>query len=298
MPSYPVNRDSGELCSALWYLSVCVLLASVPQAGHAQGLIERYSLGRRDGQQLELPRQLREVSGLAISRDGRFFAHGDERGVVFEIDPNTGATILEFSIGEETPRDDFEGIAVRGSNLYLVTSQGGIAEFSLAGNGERVPFVAYRGLPNEDCEVEGLEYDSRSDSLLLACKTPFSKAHKSRLVVFAFSLTTKRPEPEPRIAIPLDFLAVADLGDELSPSGIAVHPASGTVFVLASREHLLVELSPDGRFLGARKLSSRVHRQPEGVAFSRDGTLWIVDEGGTGRASLTRYAMSAGSERP
>ena len=100
------------------------------------------------------------------------------------------------------------------------------------------------------------------------------------------------------LAIPLDFLAVADLGDGVSPSGIAVHPASGTIFVLASREHLLIELSPDGRFLGARKLSSRVHRQPEGIAFSRDGTLWIVDEGGTGRASLTRYAMSAGSERP
>jgi uncharacterized protein YjiK len=280
----------------LWILAMLGMLC--PERAAAQGVIDRYALGRSDGQQVSLPRALREISGLAISRDGRFFAHGDEQADIFEIDPLTGRTIRRFSLGDKTARGDFEGIAIAGSRFFLVTSAGGIVEFAAGADGERVDYTVHRGLPGEDCEVEGLEYDARSDSLLLACKTAFSKPLESRLVVFAFPLVRMNAESQPRISSPLDFLIAADLGDEVSPSGIAIHPIAGTIFVLAARQHLLVELSAEGQPLGARRLSNRSHRQPEGIAFASDGTLWIADEGGNGRAALTRYAMTAGSDLP
>jgi uncharacterized protein YjiK len=280
----------------LWILAMLGMLC--PERAAAQGVIDRYALGRRDGQQVNLPRALREISGLAISRDGRFFAHGDEQADIFEIDPLTGRAMRRFSLGEKTARGDFEGIAIAGSRFFLVTSAGGIVEFAAGTDGERVDYTVHRGLPGEDCEVEGLEYDAHSDSLLLACKTAFSKPLESRLVVFAFPLASMNAESQPRLSSPLDFLIAADLGDEVSPSGIAIHPIAGTIFVLAAQQHLLVELSAEGQPLGARRLSDRSHRQPEGIAFALDGTLWIADEGGNGRAALTRYAMTAGSDLP
>jgi uncharacterized protein YjiK len=203
-----------------------------------------------------------------------------------------------FTVGEKAVRGDFEGIAIAGARYFLVTSAGGIVEFADAGNGEWVPYFTHRGLPAEDCEVEGLEYDARTDSLLLACKTPHAKSIRDQLVIFAFSLARMSAEPQPRFAVPLDFLKTADLGSRLSPSGLAIHPTAGTIFVLAGRENLLVELSSDGRPLGARRLAGRNHRQAEGIAFSADGTLWIADEGGNGRAKLTRYPFDVEPARP
>ena len=292
----PVTTPCSAWIRPLWVLAMIGVLSA--ESAVAQGVIDRYALGRRDGQQVDLPRDLREISGLAISRDGRFFAHGDEQADVFEIDPLTGRAVRHFSLGEKTARGDFEGIAIAGSRFFLVTSAGGIVEFAAGADGERVAYTVHRGLPGEDCEVEGLEYDARSDSLLLACKTPYSKPLESRLVVFAFPLARMRAESQPRISAPLDFLRAMDLGDELSPSGIAIHPTAGTIFVLAARQNLLVELSAEGHPLGARRLSGRNHRQPEGIAFASDGTLWIADEGGNGRSALTRYAMTAGSDLP
>lgn len=296
----PSSRSgTGSLCGRARVAALAsVLLGAGAAPALGQGVIDRYALGRRDAVQVDLPRDLREVSGLAVTTDGRFFTHGDEEAEIFEIDPASGRAVRKFVLGEKTARGDFEGIAVSGSRFFLVTSEGGIVEFTAGENGARVAYTVHRGLPDEDCEVEGLEYDGRTDSLLLACKTPLRKALESRLVVFAFSLATMQPSGEPRFAIPLDFLRDAGVSRNLSPSGIALHPTSGTFFVLAAREHLLVEVSADGRPLGVRPLSDRVHRQPEGIAFTADGTLWIADEGGNGRAALTRYVMGTATDRP
>lgn len=296
---FPFRSGNRKLRAGVRSAAIAsAMLGAGVSPGLGQGVIDRYALGRRDAVQVDLPRDLREVSGLAVTTDGRFFTHGDEQAEIFEIDPASGRAVRKFVLGEKTARGDFEGIAVNGSRFFLVTSEGGIVEFAAGEDGARVAYTVHRGLPDEDCEVEGLEYDGRTDSLLLACKTPRRKALESRLVVFAFSLTTMQPSGEPRFAIPLDFLRGAGVSRNLSPSGIAIHPTSGTLFLLAGREHLLVEISADGRPLGVRPLSDRMHRQPEGIAFTADGTLWIADEGGNGRGALTRYVMSTTTDRP
>ncbi|MGH7500795.1 MAG: SdiA-regulated domain-containing protein [Longimicrobiales bacterium] len=278
-------------------VAICLPVTAARPVAQTAGVLARYTLDRGAGHQFELPDDLHEISGLATSAQGLFFAHGDESAVVFELDPGTGQPIERFEVGEETATGDFEGIAIAGSRLFMATSAGGIIEFGAAADGARVPFFTHRGLPAEDCEVEGLEYDAATDSLLLACKAAHSKSLEDQLVVFAFSLDSMRPEVRPRVAIPIESLG-GDIGKNLSPSGIAIHPTAGTIFVVAAREKMLVELTREGRPLGARRLPGRDHEQPEGIAFSPDGTLWIADEGGNGRATITRYAIATGSSRP
>lgn len=278
-----------------WLLPVAWLLPAVAfgfstPTRQTPGVLGEYALGRRDGESVELPRQLTEISGLAVSEGGRVWAHDDERAIISELDPSSGEIVQSFSLGDPVASGDFEGIASVGDRLFLITSGGELYEFRAAAEGTTVPFARYRGLRQRNCEVEGLDHDASTNTLLLACKTTSGRALRDRLVVFGFSLDRMTALDQPVFAAPFDFLKGFDLDDELNPSGVALHPIANTVFILAARQNLIVELARDGTPLAARKLSGRNHRQAEGIAFLPDGTLIITDEGGGDRAKLTRYS--------
>ena len=48
--------------------------------------------------------------------------------------------------------------------------------------------------------------------------------------------------------------------------------------------------TPTGELVAGHALKSRLHRQPEGLAFAPDRTMLISDEAAGGRATLTAYA--------
>jgi uncharacterized protein YjiK len=260
----------------------------VGQATGTSGALAEYALGASAGVRHDLPASLAEISGLAATEDGRLFAHNDELARVLQIDPGTGAVVMSFSIGNRRIRDDFEGLAIAHRRFYMVSARGRLLEFLSGEDGQRVLFREYDTGLGQHCEVEGLEYDAPTDALLLACKTTRGKALAGRLVVFAYSIQRMALEPSPRYSIPLDFLTRGRRKKELSPSGIAVHPRTGTFFVVAAREHLLLELARTGEVLAVRELDRSRHPQPEGIAFLADGTLIIADERAN-RGLLTTY---------
>ncbi|PLX31312.1 MAG: hypothetical protein C0600_06030 [Ignavibacteria bacterium] len=64
--------------------------------------------------QFELPKRLKEISGLAVDDRGRLFAHDDESGIVYQLDPMTGKIVKSFRLGRTLVTEDFEGIAIAG----------------------------------------------------------------------------------------------------------------------------------------------------------------------------------------
>ena len=52
-----------------------------------------------------------------------------------------------------------------------------------------------------------------------------------------------------------------------------------------------MEFSADGRVIGRGPLGKH-HRQAEGVAIAKDGTIYVSDEGGQSAGSVTVYACS------
>ena len=63
-----------------------------PQQRSAEGAAEPgaptvIDLGSSPASQVQLPAELHEISGLAVTADGRVFAHGDEDGTVYQLDP-------------------------------------------------------------------------------------------------------------------------------------------------------------------------------------------------------------------
>lgn len=268
---------------------VAAPFAGIVSISQTKGVLSSYTLDRQ-APAVRLPRTLAEVSGLAITADGRVFAHDDERAVLSQVDPGSGRIVKSFHLGGRAGRGDFEGIEVVGDRFFLTTSGGTLYEFHEAADGAEARYRAVDTGLGRRCEIEGLAHDARAGRLLLACKTTSGKALDGRLVVFAVRLSDLALEANPGFAIPLSFLDHAGYGRELHPSGIAVHPKSGTLFVIAARERLILELSPRGAVLGVRELP-KGHPQPEGIAFLADGTMLIADER-RGGGLLTRYPMT------
>ena len=152
-----------------------LLSLSGTSAGVQRGVsLEDYDLGASEAAPRELPRRLREISGLATTADHRLLAHNDEAGIVFEIDARDGSVVKEFQLADvgDPVAGDFEGIAVAEGRIYLVTSSGRLYEFHEGADDESVLFTAHATGAGRDCEIEGLAYDERARELLLMCKDP------------------------------------------------------------------------------------------------------------------------------
>ena len=258
--------------------------------------LEDYGLRAEDATHWELPRRLREISDLAMTGDHRLLAHNDEAGVVFEIDTREGSIVKEFQIADiaDPVTDDFEGIAVADSWIYLVTSSGRIYECPEGDDGESVLFRVYATGAGRHCEIEGLTYDPGGRELLLLCKNPRSEDLVGQVGIFRWSIDRKQLSDEAPATIPVAAFAPRIGADRYQPSGIERHPTSGNYFVVAARQSAIAEVTPGGQVLEIRRLEARWHRQIEGVTFAPDGALIVADEGGRRRETgrLTVYPGS------
>ena len=120
----------------------CLALSALLCLGVAGGAtvgLDAYTCSEQTATRWRLPDRLNEISGLA-ALDGRLFAHGDEHGIIYEIDHGGGRFVKAFALGEATVRDDFEGIAIVGDRFYLVASSGRLYESFEGADGER-PFA-------------------------------------------------------------------------------------------------------------------------------------------------------------
>ncbi len=251
--------------------------------------LSRYDLVQKHPTQFTLPKKISEASGLAMSDDGRLFAHDDERGVVYQIDYTSGKIIKQFALGRLGVKGDFEGIAIKEKMFYLVRSDGVIYEFPEANDGQTVEFKTYTTSLSAKNDVEGLEYDT--NCLLLLCKGSAGKGLRNQKAVYSFSLKTKTLADKPRFLIPLDAVTKNSDDGQFLPSGIALHPKSRTFFIIAAHGSSIIELSRDGKILAQQSINKKVNPHPEGIAFTPDLRLILCNDGQGEAGSISLYPL-------
>src|SRR5690606_10827394 len=133
-------------------------ICAMAQVAGSPGVLARYPLSAATSNQWRLPDKLNEISGLALTGDGRLLAITDESAIVYELDYAKGKLVKAFALGEPTERGDFEGIAWFDGQVWLVTSKGRIYQSPEGEDGERVAFEAFETGLGKSCEIEGLAY--------------------------------------------------------------------------------------------------------------------------------------------
>lgn len=230
---------------------------------------------------LSLPKPLREVSGLTAAQPGHVYAHNDEKGIIYVIDYTAPRLVARMPLAGDLEAD-FEGIASLGGRLFLITSSGTLYETRVEAGEEPLPVTRHPG--GLECEVEGLTAAADGGSLLAACKN--LPADGTDITIYAWYPETAVYGASPALSAPLarvrQFLAERfpeiPSPKKIQPTGIET-TATGNLLILAGRQHLLLEFTPEGTPVAAAALDPAVHRQAEGIALTADGHLLVASEG-------------------
>ena len=247
----------------------------------------------------ELPKKLVEISGLGFINKQRIACVQDEKGNIYVFDLKSEEIEQKVDFGNN---GDYEGIEIVENDAWILKSNGTLYQVKDYLKDTEPRVKKYITVLSAKNDAEGLTYDPIDNKLLIACKGhPFvdDKAGKEFKAIYSFDLKSKQLDLKPFLLIEMDTIkdyknynTMTRLGVELlayfdaskgdvsfQPSGIAIHPISGNVFVLASVGNLLVVFSRAGEMLAIIALKSTHHPKPEGICFSPDGTLFIANEG-------------------
>lgn len=236
------------------------------------------------GDRWQLPKRLREASGLAVLDENYLLTHNDEQGLVYRLNLNQRAVEAHITVGAPPIADDYEGIAVTGDAIFLVNSKGTLyqmehAEIAVGGQGREA--IKIETGAGEFCEIEGLHHFK--GELLLPCKTPLTEEYKNQFVIFGWHLN--RQELTVKISLPMESVSP---GKTLYPTAIDV--TANHYYVLASRRLVVIDstqrsAAPPKLF----KLPKKIHPQPEGLALLADGSLVIVEDRKSSQSTLAHY---------
>ena len=244
-----------------------------------------YKLNLPD-QTWKLPHSLFEISGLSFVDDNRLACVQDEKGIIYLFSLTDGKIESEIVFGDN---GDYEGIEIVEKDAWVLQSKGSLI---------RVTDYQQKGAPvvkkyptalSGKNDTEGLAYDPVSKSLLIACKEqPFTEGpiREDYRSVYSFSLESGLLQPEPFLLISVDSLRSTK---NFKPSGIAIHPATGHIYIMGSVGKLLLVYDRNKELLAIVKLSPQLFPKPEGICFSPDGTLYISSEGAGGSGTILKF---------
>lgn len=223
---------------------------------------------------LKLPLQLDEISGLAwVEKDNTLLSINDEHGILYKVDVRRPNHIQQWRFG---PADDYEGVAVTDSMVYVLISDGSLLQIHFKNQDtiltQKFPF------PTEGNEFESLTYLKATNSLLMVCKS-CGDDDKDEFSWFQFSLDSlqftgyRYRFPVSKIEAVLNYS-----GKKFKPSGMAVNPKNGHFYLVSAVNKTLVVISQDMQVMEAVPLTGHLFLQPEGIDFDNAGNMFISNE--------------------
>ena len=232
-------------------------------------------------EKFELPDKLKEISGLSYYKNNQLVCVNDEQGEVFIYDTQEKKIVDKIPFGKD---GDYEGVEVVGDEVFVLKSNGKLKGFKIGEAFEREIDCS----KPEVIEYEGLGYDPKSKYLLLVAKERTKDVDEKKMI-YAYDFDRKILFKH--IAIPEEQVRDEANGKNFKPSGIAVHPKTGQIFVIASNGKKLLVLSEKGQKEALISLNSTMYQQPEGICFSANGDLFISSEGKEGKGYILRFRV-------
>lgn len=243
----------------------------------------------------DVPQDLSEISGICFIDNENLLAIQDEEGIIYQYNLAQQKVTAQKTFGGPA---DYEDIAVVGDDVYVVDSEGKIyfiKGFKQGNTHTELITTPFTGKNN----IEGLAYDAAGNRLLIAPKDEGFDEGKTKIKdIYEINLKTRELNAKPIYQINLDMIESYFKGDGLEESSkkflkaignqnlnkvfrtsaLGVHPKTREIFVLSSINNLIAVLTPQGTLRKIVQLKGKEFSQPEGLAFTPDGNLYISNE--------------------
>ena len=240
----------------------------------------------KPNQRWDLPNELEEISGLSFFKKNQLACIQDEDGIFYIYDLKKNEISRKDQFGE---KGDYEGVEVINDTSYVLKSNGDVFFFPIEKQGIGEVRKIKTDLTKQN-DAEGLGFSEALVELLIGCKEdPGTKKvdiEKSRSI-YHVDLIEKKFKKKPKYLIDgksyNEMLEKKGLSKKkhrpFKPSGVAVHPKNGFIFVIGTVGKMMVILTPNGEIDNMIPLDPKIFWQPEGICFSPQGDLYISSEG-------------------
>lgn len=270
------------------------LLVSSTTPGYAGSTFLSCYESNLDGAKVHnLPKILKEVSGLSVTTQDTLLMHGDESSDIFEYDLSAIKLVAKHHLPGLRIKGDFEGITSKGQTAHLVTSRGLLYAIALDPNLDPTPgatrvTISDLGL-SPLCEVEGLSTTPDPGGLALVCKQLINTETGKVVRIYTWA-----PDTGEAVALDIDndaFDLFVGETVKVRGSGLVYLAPQDRFLLLSSDDPAIWEITPDGTILGVLRLDPEAHKQPEGLGLFGDGRLVVADEAqGANKARITIYS--------
>jgi uncharacterized protein YjiK len=237
----------------------------------------------------ELPESLVEISGLSYIDNNRLACIQDESGIIYVFNQMDGKVEREIYFGNN---DDYEDIQIINDDAWVLKSNGTLYKVTDYLKAQKPEVKNYPTALSGKNDTEGLAYDPVQRNLLIACKEhPYigEIIGEEGKAIYSFDPENKSSALEPFLLVKMDTIKYYKGDSTFAPSGVAIHPITGNIFILGSVGRILIILSRKGEMRAMIKLNPGIFRQPEGICFSPDGILYIASEGDGIEGTLLRF---------
>jgi len=244
----------------------------------------------------DLPKDLNEISGITFLNDSVLLAIQDEEGIIFYYNIKQNKIIKKQTFADN---NDYEDLVIAGNDIYTITSKGLIHQIKDFESSKPV-VKSYKTAFTEKNDIEGLAYDAKNNRLLIAPKEAGLDKDKTTKEIYGFDLKTMTLQSKPVYTIHLSEIEAQFKGDALEESSkkflkalgnhnmnkvfrssaLTVNEKTGETYILSAINGLILVLTPEGVLKKLIQLSGPEYKQPEGIAFSPMGKLYISNEGG------------------
>jgi hypothetical protein len=227
-----------------------------------------------------LPESLLEISGIAFHQGNSdtVYAIQDEEGKVFRL----AWAIKKQQHSKFGKSGDYEDVSIINEMLYVLKSNGTIYSFPFiqAAFDKPAAVQEWKQLLPEG-EYEGM-YGAEADSMLyIICKSCPGDDDTKSTTVFKFK-TGDSLKPAGNFRIDFDKVDIAGIKikKDYKPSALAQHPRTHEWFILSAVNNLLLVADSAWKIKEGSTLKADIFPQPEGIAFDKEGNLFISNEGG------------------
>jgi len=234
---------------------------------------------------------LNEISGIAFLNGNAesALAIEDEKGKLYQFSTGKENTV----ISKFAKKGDYEDVTILNNNTVVVLrSEGSLLEFPVSAIGkETIDSVKVHDSILPPGEYEGLF--AADGKLFALCKN--CPGDKEKIEVSVFTLEQANGAPlRVTNTFKINISMVQPAGEaktKFHPSAIAKHPLTHEWFIVSSVNKLLLVLDEQWKVKDYFPLDPSLFKQPEGMAFSSNGDLYISNEGagGSGNILLFRY---------
>jgi len=230
---------------------------------------------------ISLPSELEEISGIAYyAKDNSLFAECDDKGCLYKIFLNKPTDIRKWKFSHKR---DYEDIVLHDSTFYVLNNNGDIVSLSFL----KDSLVAHEYSFSEKgkYEFESLYFDDKLQKLVLLCKD-CEIDRNATVSAYTFDLAQYIYSS----SFTIDSKNIAEItspkSTKFKPSGATINPLTGELFILSSINKLLVIADRKGTIKDVYHLNPSIFNQPEGIAFSPNGGLFISNEAGNAQPAI------------